>query len=297
MSLIRETDASAPKGVGHHRPMPVMTVSVPGAEFHVVDEGDPSNPPILLLHAGIADLRSWDEIASRLVAAGYRVARFDARGAGRTESRVVDFSRVDDTLAVLDSLGIDRAVLVGNSLGGQTAIDTAIVAPQRVLAVVGVAAGIGGFEAPLTELETSMFDEMDALDSADPPDPAAIADIDIRVWVDGPGQPQDRVPASIRDLVRDMDMGSYAPGRETGGLIRLDPPAAARLADLHCPVLAIAGELDVSSAVAAARHLEATAPYARAVVWPDVAHMIGLEEPDRLAGLIVEFLAELPRWS
>ncbi len=269
----------------------MMTVPVPGADLHVVDEGDPSNPPILLLHAGIADLRSWDGLASKLVDAGYRVARFDARGAGRTESRVVDFSRVDDTLAVLDALGVEPAVLVGNSLGGQTAIDTAIVAPQRIAAVVGVAAGISGFEPRRTELETSMFDEMDALDSADPPDPAAIADIDIRVWVDGPGQPPDRVPARIRDLVREMDMGSYAPGRETGGLIRLDPPAAARLAELTCPVLAVAGELDVSSAVAAAHHLEANAPNARAVIWPDVAHMIGMEEPDRLAGLIIEFLA------
>jgi 3-oxoadipate enol-lactonase len=274
----------------------MMTVPVPGAQLHVVDEGDPANPPILLLHAGIADLRSWDEIASKLVDAGHRVARFDARGAGRTESRVVDFSRVDDTLAVLDALRIERAVLVGNSLGGQTAIDTAIVAPGRVAAVVGVAAGISGFEPPRTELETTMFDEMEVLDSADPPDPAAIADIDIRVWVDGPGQPSNRVPARIRDLVREMDMGSYAPGRETGGLIRLDPPAATRLGELRCPVLAVAGELDVSSAVAAARHLEANAPNARAVVWSDVAHMIGMEAPDRLAALIVELLARLPGW-
>ena len=276
--------------------MATMTVPVPGADLHVVDEGDSSDPPILLLHAGIADVRSWDGLAPLLLEAGYRVARFDARGAGQTESQVVDFSRVDDTLAVLDALRIDGAVLVGNSLGGQTAIDTAIVAPERVAAVLGVAAGISGFEPPRTRLETTMFDEMDMLDSADPPDPAAIADIDIRVWVDGPGQPSDRVPARIRDLVREMDMGSYAPGRETGGLIRLDPPAAARLGELRCPVLAVAGELDVSSAVAAARHLEANAPEARAIVWPDVAHMIGMEVPDRLAALIVEFLAELPRW-
>lgn len=277
--------------------MPVVTVPVPGAALHVVDEGDRSNPPILLLHAGIADIRSWDELAPILVGAGYRVARFDSRGAGQTESEAVDFSRIEDSLAVLDALAIDRVVLVGNSLGGQTAIDTAIVAPERVVAVVGVASGISGFEADLTELEQSMFAEMDELDSADPPDPFAIADIDIRVWVDGPGQPPERVPARVRDLVRDMDAGSYAPGRETGGLIRLDPPAAGRLADLRCPVLAVAGELDVSSAVAAARHLESNAPNARARIWPDVAHMIGMEAPERLASAIIEFLQPLPRWA
>jgi 3-oxoadipate enol-lactonase len=277
--------------------MTVLTVPVPGAELHVADDGASANPPILLLHAGIADTRSWDDLAPLLVDAGYRVARFDARGAGRTESRVEDYSRIDDTLAVLDALKVERAVLIGNSLGGQTAIDTAIVAPHRVVAVVGVAAGISGFEADLTDLERSMFAEMEGFDSADPPDPPAIADIDVRVWVDGPGQPPDRVPARIRDLVREMDAGSFAPGRETGGLIRLDPPAASRLGDLRCPVLAVAGELDVSSAVAAARHLAANAPNARALIWPDVAHMIGMEAPERLATAITEFLAPLPPWA
>jgi pimeloyl-ACP methyl ester carboxylesterase len=46
-----------------------------------------------------------------------------------------------------------------------------------------------------------------------------------------------------------------------------------------------------------ARHLEANAPNARALVWPDVAHMIGMEQPERLAATVVEFLAPLERWS
>lgn len=277
--------------------MSETTVQVPGARLHVVDEGARSDPPLVLLHAGIADVRSWDDLAPRLVDAGYRVVRFDLRGAGRTESEPVDYSRVDDTIAVLDALDIGRVVLVGNSLGGVVAIDTAIAAPDRVVAVVGVAAGLGGLDAARTPLEEAMFAEMEALDSAEPPDPAAIADIDIRIWVDGPGQPADRVPHAIRDLVREMDMASFAPGHETGRIIRLDPPAATRLHELRCPVLAVAGELDASHVAATARHLEANAPDARAVVWPDVAHMIGMEKPDELARAIVGFLAPLPRWS
>ncbi len=62
------------------------TVEVPGARLYVVDEGAPSDPPIVLVHAGIADLRSWDDLAVRLIDAGYRVVRFDMRGAGRTQS-------------------------------------------------------------------------------------------------------------------------------------------------------------------------------------------------------------------
>ena len=136
---------------------------------------------------------------------------------------------------------------------------------------------------------------MDRLENADPVDPSAVADIDIRVWVDGPGQPPTRVPAWIRELVHEMDQ--FDPGAPQGRPRRLAPPAAERLGELRCPVLAVAGDLDVSSVVVTARHLEANAPNARALVWPDVAHMIGMEQPERLAAAIVEFLAPLPRWG
>ena len=76
----------------------------------------------------------------------------------------------------------------------------------------------------------------------------------------------------------------------------MDPPANDRLAELRCPILAVAGELDLPDVVATARHLEADAPNARALVWPDVAHMIGMEQPERLTAAIVEFLAPLERW-
>jgi pimeloyl-ACP methyl ester carboxylesterase len=94
-----------------------------------------------------------------------------------------------------------------------------------------------------------------------------------------------------------MDAPQYAAGHVSGRPTPLDPPAAARLADLRCPVLAVAGALDVSDVAQAAHHLEANAPDARAVIVPGVAHMIGMEAPDELAALIVDFLAPLPRWS
>jgi pimeloyl-ACP methyl ester carboxylesterase len=89
---------------------------------------------------------------------------------------------------------------------------------------------------------------------------------------------------------------SYEPGKDNGRPIVLDPPAGARLADLGCPVLAVAGGYDTSFITAVARHLEANASNGRAVLWPDVAHMIGMERPVELAALIAEFLAPLRPW-
>jgi pimeloyl-ACP methyl ester carboxylesterase len=277
--------------------MTTSAVSVPGGRLHVVDEGDPSHPAVVLLHAGIADLRAWDDLVPLLVEASYRVIRYDARGFGASITEDVDFSNRDDLVAVLDAVGVERAVLVGNSRGGQIAIDTAIEFPDRVVAVVGVGTGLGGFDGGSTPEETALFDEMEALEEAASPDPDAIADIDVRVWVDGPGQPATRVPAEIRDKVRMMDAPQYAPEHVDGRPVPLQPPASSRLADLRCPVLAVAGELDASGVAQTARHLEAEAPDARAVILPGVAHMIGMEMPDELAALVIDFVAPLPRWS
>jgi 3-oxoadipate enol-lactonase len=279
----------------------VTTVAAPGATLHVIDEGASDRPPILLLHAGIADSRAWDALAPRLVEAGYRVVRYDRRGFGRTVTEDVEFSNRADLVAVLDALGIGRAALVGNSQGGQIAFDAAIEHPERVAAVVGVGAGLGGFEGDVTDDEIALFDRSEALeerlDAGETDVLDELLELDVAMWVDGPGQPTDRVPVDIRDLVRAMDREHYDPARVQGRPIPLRPPAAERLADLRAPVLAVAGALDVGEVVATAHHLAAELDQATAVVWPDVAHMIGMEAPDRLAGLIVDFLAPLPRWS
>lgn len=275
------------------------TMPVPGGQLHVVDEGDQADPVILLLHAGIADLTAWDPLAARLTTAGHRVVRYDARGFGQSVTEDVAYSNRADAIAVLDALHIGRAVLVGNSRGGQIALDTAIELPDRVVAVIGVGAGLGGFDGDATPDEIAAFERMDALEerldaagpAGDPEALEAVVDLDVRCWVDGPGQPDDRVPAAIRDQVRRMDRAHYDPARTQGRPIPLTPPAADRLAELRCPVLAVAGALDATEVAQTARHLEAQAPDARAVILPDVAHMIGLEAPDRLADLILDFLA------
>jgi 3-oxoadipate enol-lactonase len=277
--------------------MTATFVPVPGGRLNVVEEGAAGDPPILLLHAFVSDLRSWDELVPPLVAAGYRVVRYDARGFGQTTTEDVEYSNRADLAAVLDALAIGRAALVGNSGGGQIAIDTAIEFPDRVVAVVGVGAGLGGFEGDLTPEELALLKEGEALESAEEPDIAAIVDLDVRAWVNGVGQSETRVPAAILERFRALDAPQYEAGRVRGRPIVLQPAAAERLAELRCPVLALAGGLDLSEVAQSAHHLEANAPGARAMILPDVAHMIGMEIPDKLAALIIEFLAPLPRWS
>jgi pimeloyl-ACP methyl ester carboxylesterase len=270
-------------------------VEVPGGRLFAVSDG--AGPPIVLIHAAIADLRSWDAMVPGLVAAGYRVIRYDYRSFGRSTTEDVEFSNREDLVAVLDALGIGRAALVGNSRGGGIAFDAAIDFPDRVVAVVGVGAGLNGFDGTATPDELTLFQHAGTVMSAAQPDLDLVADLAVALWVDGPGQPQDRVDPATRATVWAMCRPLSEPGRVHGRLATMDPPANDRLADLKCPVLAVAGQLDLSTIVQAARRVEEGAPNARAVVWPDVAHMVGMEVPDRLNALVVEFLAPLRPWE
>ncbi|MEP6638946.1 MAG: alpha/beta hydrolase [Chloroflexota bacterium] len=275
--------------------MTAAQVEVPGGRLFVLDEG--AGPPIVLIHAGVADLRSWDSVVPPLTAAGYRVVRYDNRGYGASTTEDLEYSRQADLIAVLDARRIGRAALVGNSMGGSAAIDTAIEHPERVVALVGVAAGLGGFEVEPTPAEKAIFEAYEQVDAADPFDQEALTDFEVRVWLDGPGQQAGRVDATIREAMRAMAAPLNTPGRIRGTAVPLDPPANDRLAGLRCPVLAVTGRLDFSDVTAAAERLAVTAPDGKVVIWDDVAHMIGMEQPDRLAATIVDFLGPLERWA
>ncbi len=275
--------------------MPNTFVDVPGGRLMVAEEG--TGPPIVLLHAGVADLRAWDDMAPLLAEAGYRVVRYDARGFGGSTSEDVAFSPRADLLAVLEAVGVGRAALVGNSLGGMVAFDTAIESPDRVIGVVGVGAGLGGFETGPSPEEQAIVEEYERVDEAEPFDAAALTEFEVQVWGNGPGQPPDRLAPAIRQKLFEMGLPLNQPGRVSGQRVDLDPPAEARLGDLRCPVLAVAGRLDFDEVVATAQHLEGDAPNARALIWDDVAHMVGMEQPERLAAAIVDFLRPLGSWA
>ncbi len=269
-------------------------IDVPGGRLFVVDEGD--GPPVVLLHAGIVDLRAWDAFVPHLLAAGYRAIRYDARAWGRSTTEDVAYSNRADLVAVMDGLGIDRAALVGNSRGGQIAFDAAIEFPDRVVAVVGVGAGLGGFEGHPTPDEIALLDEMERLEE-DGSNVEAIVAVNVRAWVDGPGAAPGRAPAWIADQVRTTSILLAASDHVFGRPIVLEPRAAERLGELRCPVLAIAGALDISDVAETASHLQEHAPDARAVILPDVAHLIGMEQPAELAALIAGFLEPLRPWA
>jgi pimeloyl-ACP methyl ester carboxylesterase len=267
-------------------------IAVPGGELYAVADGD--GPPIVLIHAGVVDSRVWEPFVPLLTRAGYRTIRYDARGFGRSTTEDVEFRRADDLLAVLDAFGAERAALVGNSQGGQIALDLAVTHPARVAALVQLASGIGGLDVPMSPRDEAVEERYEQIDQAGDLD--ALTDFELALWGAGVEQPVERLSPELRTFLRPM-FADANEGRPRGRQVPIDPPAAERLDQLTMPVLFVHGGLDFSYVELFGRHLEATVPSARLVVMPGVAHLVAVENPDETARLVLELIRPLGDFS
>lgn len=258
-------------------------VETNGARIYYEVEG--SGEPVVLIHAGIANLRMWDEQVPALADA-YRVIRYDTRGFGRTESEDVSFSNRADIVGLLEDLDETSAHIVGVSRAGQIALDFALEFPDRVRSLVVANGGVSGYDSP--DDDASQFEQVEKWEEAR--DWERVAEWETHFWVNGPGQPADRVPAAIRDRVHDWILTNYRAEKVYGRPQVLDPPAARRLAELHAPLLVIIGTADERGTQAAMRHLAESVPGARLEVFEGAAHVVNLEQPERFNRVLREFL-------
>ena len=276
-------------------PIERIWIDVPGARLAAEDEGEPGAPPILLVHSAVVNRRSWDEVVPHLLAAGYRVIRYDMRGFGESTAEDVEFQGHADVLAVLDHFGVGKAAIVGNSMGAHFALDAVLAAPSRFVAYAWLGGGISGFDKDPSREEQALFDAEEAAENAADWDLAT--ELDAQIWMDGAGQPPTRVRPEVRAAFKRMDRELLEPGRVYGNRRKADRPAIGRLGEVAIPTLVVVGELDTVGTRASADLLAAGVAGARLVKLPNVAHMIGMEVPDTLASMLVELLAPLPRWS
>lgn len=262
-------------------------LELPGARLYWECEG--AGHPLLLIHGGLGTLRMWDGQVPEL-ARRYRVIRYDTRGFGRTETADVEFANREDALAILDHLGASTAYVIGQSRGGMIALDLALDHPERVDALVHVASGVGGYAPELPEgTLLPPHEELERLWTAR--DWPAMAELETQVWVDGWGHPSTRVDPELRRQVKGWILEGMLAEKPEGKPQPMSPRAAGRLNELRVPTLVMVGRADEAPSVASGRYLAASAPDARLVEFPDVAHMIHLEQPERFMALVLEFLA------
>jgi 3-oxoadipate enol-lactonase len=246
-----------------------------------------SGPAVLLLHAGIGDRRMWDAQFPPF-AEHFTVIRFDTRGFGETRKPDAPFAPYADAIALLDHLGISRAHFVGVSMGSQTAIEAAIAAPERVSALVAVAARTG---TPVSSSLRAGWDRVNELYEAG--DIAGAVEYELRMWVDGPDRGPDAVDPEIRERVREMNAALFTRDDDAGEEIPLDPPVSERLAEISAPTLIVFGDKDVMNVRQAAAPLTTAIQGARLAVIPDTAHLPQMERPELFDEIVLGFLLRL----
>ncbi len=254
--------------------------------YEVAGEG----PTVTFLHPGLWDMRTWDREFGRFADAGYRVVRFDQRGYGRS-SRLTGapYSNVRDLLAVLDATGTETTALVGCSMGGALAIDATLTAPDRVWALVPVAAALGGVE----DLE----EEIEWWERVSAPIEAALEAGDLEraedlrlelLWA--PLGTADPAGARIREIAFD---NLHEITQDESGAEELDPPAALRLGEIDVPTLVIAAEHDPPGGRRLSELIARGVLDARLVTIEGADHVVNLRQPDAFEAAVLPFLAEV----
>lgn len=258
-----------------------LTVEVEGGSLWSEARG--SGPPVVLLHAGIGDSGMYDDQVD-VFARDHLVVRYDARGFGRSPVQPGELSVRRDLLAVLDAYGLERAALVGTSLGANTALQVAVTAPERVSALVLAGAGLPGHE---WSAEIDAYNEAEDRAAA-AGDVEAAVEANLEMWLSA------RAPAAVRERLAEMLRRSFAlqfPVWDDVTSEQLDPPVTALLGEIGVPTLVLVGREDVADMHELAARIHAGVPGAEHAVLDGAAHIPSMERPEAFSRLVLGFLA------
>jgi 3-oxoadipate enol-lactonase len=256
-------------------------------DFHIEDVGE--GRPVLFIHAGVADSRMW---GGQLGLNGLRTITFDKRGFGRTPFQPESFSDSDDTIAVLDHLDVDSAVIVGCSMGGETALDLAISHPERVDSLVLIGAIPNGWE-PANGWKAFQW-ATEAAAASENDDLEAMIEVEFLRWVVGNGRSERDIAPEIRDLFYDMDRIALGTENEREGYqTGFEADLNAGLESIRCPTLVMVGAHDEPVFVEAAHYLAARLGDRPTLVIPEAAHLAPLEQSELFNRELLAFLGSI----
>ncbi|MEM8724570.1 MAG: alpha/beta fold hydrolase [Pseudomonadota bacterium] len=291
--------------------MPTITTPNTGIELFYDEHGDQDREPILLVMGLGAQMLLWpDEFVQALVGHGYRVIRYDNRDIGLSQKmegtkapglkmqvlrKMIGFpARVPYTLAdmaadgagLLAALEIERAHVVGASMGGMIAQLMAVNHPERLHSLTSIMSTTGNprlpqADKPAIEALTAPLVSMDEAD-------LVAHGINVQSKIGSPGFPADpeRRKARVTAMVQ---RSVYPPGlpRQLAAIID-DGDRSERLQSVTAPTLVLHGEDDplvkLEGGKQTARHI----PGAKLVTIPGWGHDLPVELIERLAGEIAE---------
>jgi 3-mercaptopyruvate sulfurtransferase SseA/pimeloyl-ACP methyl ester carboxylesterase len=260
-------------------------LALPGARlaYEVTGEG----PAVVLVHGFGLDLRMWDQQVGHL-AQRFRVVRYDCRGFGASGpfDPAIGYTHAADLLALLDHLGIGRAVLAGLSFGGRVVMQAALAAPERVAGLILLDAVLDG--VPWDPGSAASLDETARQAQAR----GLLAGRE--AWLAHPlfaaARRQPELASSLAVMVAGypgQHWTGHDPHQQAG------PQPLDALESLSMPVLVAVGEQDVPGFREMSAVLARRIPGAQHHVVPGAGHMINMERPAEVNELLTGFLDRL----
>jgi pimeloyl-ACP methyl ester carboxylesterase len=262
-------------------------IEVAGTQLHLRDSGPRDAPPIVLLHGFGASLHTWEPWAEALQAE-FRVIRLDLPGSGLSPPDPTgDYSDARSMAlltALLDQLGLARASLIGNSMGGRIAWSYAARHPERVRALVLVSPD--GFASPgfdygkAPEVPATLKLMRYSL-------PKPLLRMSLAPAYANPAALTDALATRYHDLMR-------APGARDAMLARMGQIALVDplpwLAQIRAPTLLLWGEQDAMIPLRNAADYLKAMPGATLVALPGIGHLPQEEDPVNSLRPVREFL-------
>jgi pimeloyl-ACP methyl ester carboxylesterase len=238
--------------------------------------------PVLMLHGWTDSQRSFEPVFPHLPSAVRAIAPTQ-RGHGDADRPADGYSPSDlagDAVALLDSLGIDRAVLVGHSMGAWVAEQIAIEHPERVDGVVLVGAIGSTSTNPAVEEIRGIVAAME-----DPVDPDFVHEFQLSTTERPlpPGLLDTFVQESLRLPARVWQATAE----------RFPDDVYDAVAAIEAPTLLIWGDRDAVATRAEQQRLVEAIPQARLTVYEGTGHAVHWEEPERFAADVAAFAAEV----
>lgn len=243
------------------------------------DDGD----VVMLSHSLGSNLSMWDPQVPTLEEAGFRVLRYDTRGHGGTEVTVGPYrldQLVEDAVALLEALKIERIHFVGLSMGGMIAQGFALRHPERLYSLA-----LCDTMAILPDDAQAVWAERIAV--AREQGMAALVDATLARWFTADYLAAD--PAPVK-LTRQAFLATPADGyigcsEAVTRLNYLD-----RLSRITCPTLIVVGEDDPGTPPAAARAIQERIAGSELVILPSAAHLANLEQAEAFTRELLRFL-------
>ena len=251
-----------------------------GVEIHYQQAGRGS--AVIFVHGGFMDAEMWDK-QFREFARSHRAVRFDLRGFGKSDRGEKPFQPTEDIAALLDHLKIERAHIVGLSMGGSVAIDFALAHPERTASLVVAEPGVSGYAWGPEVLDT-MRAVRQAFENGGKE--AAIESLLSRPVF---ATLKDK-PAASKEVRRQLErnLSDSPPLMEPP-----EKPALDRLSEIRSPTLLLVSEHSGEDAHKIASLLQEKVDGLRRMRIPDSGHMINLEQPDAFNQVVLDFLASI----